>query len=557
MPANARNPMPAISHNASATARAGATNSNAPTAAHPLNRNLFIADNLTLLQRLDNESVDLICIDPPFAKNQTFVGALKPPLTDDEQRQELDMMADWGIHNARQAAAAGIEWPYGQNYAKFKDIWRWENDVHEDWIARIESDHAALAKVIDATRYAHSEDTAAYLAYMAIRLIEMHRILKPTGSIYLHCDYNANAYLRMTLDAIFGDKNIRNEIAWCYTGPANVRRYFPRKHDTILFYAKSADATFNSDSVRVPYVRVTGTGHNSLARGKRTDEEVKKLEEEYGRRGKVPEDYWTDIAAAGHMSRQERSGYPTQKPVALAERIILASTNPGDVVLDCFAGCAYVPVAAERNNRQWIACDISPRALTVLRRQFAKFHYSVDGAQATQTPTLIVNANVITRAPSDLPTRTDADPTERQDIKELPERKYKVPSSIIPEKEMLEFLLELSDYKAWCCGFANRRPDGTIVRTTNNFHLDHIDPRSKEGSNQITNRAPLCPTHNIRKNSRRVHLADYREEIAYAGEMLVDTLADLVNLPWAAQQALDYYALARAKSGYQPTFASA
>ena len=181
----------------------------------------------------------------------------------------------------------------------------------------------------------------------------------------------------------------------------------------------------------------------------------------------------------------------------------------------------------------------------------------MDGAQATQTPTLIVNANVITRAPSDLPTRTDADPTERQDIKELPERKYKVPSSIIPEKEMLEFLLELSDYKAWCCGFANRRPDGAIVRTANNFHLDHIDPRSKEGSNQITNRAPLCPTHNIRKNSRRVHLADYREEIAYAGEMLVDTLADLVNLPWAAQQALDYYALARAKSGYQPAFASA
>ena len=162
MPANARNPMPAISHNATTTA---------PTAAHPLNRNLFIADNLTLLQRLDNESIDLICIDPPFAKNQTFVGALKPPLTDDEQQQELDMMADWGIHNARQAATAGIEWPYGQNYAKFKDIWRWENDVHEDWIARIESDHAALAKVIDATRYAHSEDTAAYLAYMAIRLI--------------------------------------------------------------------------------------------------------------------------------------------------------------------------------------------------------------------------------------------------------------------------------------------------------------------------------------------------------------------------------------------------
>ena len=554
--------MPAISHNASATARASATNSN-PTAAHPLNRNLFIADNLTLLQRLDNESVDLICIDPPFAKNQTFVGALKPPLTDDEQRQELDMMADWGIHNARQAAAAGIEWPYGQNYAKFKDIWRWENDVHEDWIARIESDHAALAKVIDATRYAHSEDTAAYLAYMAIRLIEMHRILKPTGSIYIHCDVNANAYLRMTLDSIFGDKNIRAEIVWARSAGFKRRsaNKFPQKSDTILFYAKSMEQNrFNTQYLphKPEYIkrfkkddngRLYRDDVNPTAGGRRTIY----LDETHG---DIVDSLWNDINPV-NPNAKERTGYPTQKPVALAERIILASTNPGDVVLDCFAGCAYVPVAAERNNRQWIACDISPRALTVLRRQFAKFHYSVDGAQATQTPTLIVNANVITRAPSDLPTRTDADPTERQDIKELPERKYKVPSSIIPEKEMLEFLLELSDYKAWCCGFANRRPDGTIVRTANNFHLDHIDPRSKEGSNQITNRAPLCPTHNIRKNSRRVHLADYREEIAYAGEMLVDTLADLVNLPWAAQQALDYYALARAKSGYQPAFASA
>ena len=148
------------------------------TPPHPLNRHLFIADNLDLLRSLDNESIDLICIDPPFAKNQTWVGSLKPPLTDQELRQELDTLASWGITSPEQAAEAGIEWPQGGNDARFKDIWRWENDVHEDWVQRIEQDYQALAKVIDATRHAHSEGTAAYLTYIAIRLIEMHRVLK-------------------------------------------------------------------------------------------------------------------------------------------------------------------------------------------------------------------------------------------------------------------------------------------------------------------------------------------------------------------------------------------
>ena len=202
------------------------------------------------------------------------------------------------------------------------------------------------------------------------------------------------------------------------------------------------------------------------------------------------------------------------------------------MVLNCFADCAYVPVAAERNGRQWIACDISPRALTVLRRQFAKFNYAVDGTQPTETPLLNPEANIITRGPGELPERTDEDPVERQDIKEPPERKFKVPTSGIPEREMLEHLLELSEYKAWCCGFANRRPNGQVVKTTRNFHLDHLDPKSKQGSNQIMNRAPLCPHHNIRKNNRRVHLEDYRAEIADACEMLVDTTGELIDLAW-------------------------
>ena len=513
---------------------------------HPLNRHLFIADNLNLLRSLDNESIDLICIDPPFAKNQTWVGNLRPQLTDAERRQELEMIGSWGINNAQVAAEAGIDWPSDQGSAKFKDIWRWENDVYEDWVERIDSDYPALAKVIDATRAAHSEGTAAYLTYMAIRAIEMTRVLKPNGSLYLHCDHDANGYLRMTLDALFGHGNMRNEIVWFYhDSPGRSRRYFPRKHDTIFFYTKSETWTFNSNEVLVPvmaqskerykYSRTIGGRDYPQGTG--------------NAKGKIPEDVW-QIPVIKQNSRQA-TGYPTQKPVALAERIILASSNPGDVVLDCFAGCAYVPVAAERNGRQWIACDMSPRALTVLRRQFTKFHYSIDDEQNTVQPALISAANVTTRGPHQLPERTDYDPVPRYDFREPPEPTFKVPASIIPNQEMLEFLLSLSDYTAWCCGFANRRVDGSVVETTRNFHLDHLDPKSKEGSNQIINRAPLCPHHNIKKNKRRVHLADYRQEIADAGEMMVDNVADLVNLAWAEQQAMDYYAVSRTRLGIQ------
>ena len=507
-----------------------------------LNRNLFIADNLKLLEQIDNESIDLICIDPPFAKNQTWVGALRPPLSDEEREQELATLADWGIRDRAAAARAGIEWPDGENgAAKFKDIWRWEDDVHEDWLDKIKSEYKPLNRVIKTTRYTHGEDTAAYLTYMAIRLIEMHRVLKPTGSIYLHCDHSANSYLRMTMDAVFGRENFKNEVVWAYRGGGVPKTAFARKHDTILFYGKGKGALFNPQFTE--YSEATQRLVKSRG-GVSIDNKVRNLD-----RGATMPDWWVDINALQTWS-PERTGYPTQKPVALAERIIKASTNPGDIVLDCFAGCAYVPVAAERNGRQWIACDISPRSLTVLRRQFEKFRYTINGEQQGEEPPMIAAADVTIRSPYDLPTRTDKSP-EPIRTKPLPELEFKVPSSIIPEKEMLEFLLDLSGYMAWCCGFANRMPDGSIVRMANNFHLDHIDPKSKGGLNQITNRAPMCQRHNIRKKDRYVHLREYRQEIADAGEMMVNTTDDLINLSWAADRALELYYVERAKRGVQ------
>ena len=582
-------------------------------AEHPLNRHLFIADNLDLLRALDNESIDLICIDPPFDKNETFIGNLRPPLSDEERQRERETLAGWDIRSPRDAERAGIYWPDADNTSRFNDIWRWESDVHEDWITRIEGDYPALANVIDTARTAHSEERAAYLTYIAIRLIEMHRILKPTGSLYFHCDHAANSYLRMTLDAIFGPDSFQNTITWRRTYAHNDPRRCGRISDTILLYTKSDQYTWNvqhtdysenyindyyrqsDERGRFQAITLTGPGTsrgesggcwrgysptdsgrtwsipqrivNRLA-GEETENlsitERLDLLDEHGyiywpTTANVPrvkqyldempgvplQDAWTDIGPLSSRAR-ERTGYPTQKPVALAERIIKASSNPGDVVLDCFAGCAYVPVAAERNGRQWIACDISPRALTVLRRQFAKFNYAVDGTQQTERPLLMVEADITTKGPNELPERTDEDPMEWQEIIELPPRRFKVPASIIPHDDMLEMLLELSGYMAWCCGYANRMPDGTIIRTMRNFHLDHIDPKSKDGSNDIQNRAPLCPYHNTRKNNRRVHLADYRTEIADAGEMMVNTTSELINLAEAHHEAMQIFGRAYA-----------
>ena len=515
-----------------------------------LNRTLFIADNLTLLKSLDNESIDLICIDPPFAKNQTWVGALRPPMSKKERERELETLADWGIRNREDAAHACIEWPDdGRNVAKFKDTWRWEDDVHEEWVKEIEGKHDSLARVTEAARSAHGEDTAAYLTYMAIRLIEMRRVLKPTGSIFLHCDYSANSYLRLTMDAIFGSKNLKNEIVWKYNRWTAASTRFQKMHDVILWYAKGGRHTFNKPLQ--PYAdedliedTVRGVVDGKLVRLK--DESGNYIRRQDPNMGVLMHDTWTDINFIPPTS-SERTGYPTQKPVALAERIVTAATNPGDVVLDCFAGCAYVPVAAERNGRQWIACDISPRSLTVLRRQFAKFRYAVNGTHEAEQPALIANADVTIRSPMDMPERTDEDPEPEKRSKPLPERTFKVPAGPIPEREMLAFLLDLSGYTAWCCGFANRMPDGTVVRTTDNFHLDHIDPKSKDGSNQIPNRAPLCPRHNILKNDRRIHLSDYRKEIADAGGLLVNTTDELIDLSAAYEAAQERFALEKSK----------
>lgn len=204
----------------------------------------------------------------------------------------------------------------------------------------------------------HWDSLDSYLDFLYQRLTLLYRLLSPNGTLYLHLDWHADAYARLLLDEIFGSDHLLNEIIWAYHGPSPIRRAFNRKHDTILAYVKGEDYTFNVDAVREPYNQNTVKTFNSSPKagfGKMPDLE----------RGKVPEDWWYfPVIARLH---NERTGYPTQKPVALLERIVLASSNPGDLVADFFCGSGTTPFVAARCARRYIACDETFRAIHTTR----------------------------------------------------------------------------------------------------------------------------------------------------------------------------------------------
>ncbi|MFZ5910808.1 MAG: DNA-methyltransferase [Chloroflexota bacterium] len=204
----------------------------------------------------------------------------------------------------------------------------------------------------------HWPDLDAYLAFLYQRLALMVRLLAPHGTLYLHLDWHADAYARLLLDELLGAENLLNEIIWTYHGPSPIRRAFNRKHDTILAYVKGKDYTFNTDAVRAPYnPNTVKTFESSPKAGFGKVPDLK--------RGKVPEDWWYfPVVARLH---NERSGYPTQKPQALLERILLASSNPGDLVGDFFCGSGTTPLAAATLGRRFIACDLTFRALHTTR----------------------------------------------------------------------------------------------------------------------------------------------------------------------------------------------
>jgi site-specific DNA-methyltransferase (adenine-specific) len=203
-------------------------------------------------------------------------------------------------------------------------------------------------------------------------MVELHRVLKPTGSIYLHCDPTASHYLKLLMDAVFGLKNFRNEIVWCYSIGGKSHKTFGRKHDVILWYTKSNEWTFNPD---VPYVRVSRkpdshmkviTDEAGVTWQEKTDAKTGKIYR-YPL-DKIADDYWLNMEQLNREDA-ERLGYPTQKPEALLERIIAASSNEGDMVLDPFCGCGTTVAVAERLKRHWIGIDITHLAISLMRHR--------------------------------------------------------------------------------------------------------------------------------------------------------------------------------------------
>ncbi len=219
-----------------------------------------------------------------------------------------------------------------------------------------------------------------YLQFMYERLILCRELLADNGSIYLHCDWHKSHYLRLIIDELFGYNNFINEIAWCYTGPTNQKRNFPRKHDTILLVGKSENHFFNPDEIRVDFKKSNKSGGKTSLAGRKSDEEMEALDA----LGKIPEDWWCDIADLGKIHSQDL-GYPTQKPEALLERIIKASSNPGDLVFDCFMGSGTTQAVAMKLGRRFIGADINLGAVQTTTKRLLKVANEIAGARPAMT----------------------------------------------------------------------------------------------------------------------------------------------------------------------------
>ena len=235
----------------------------------------------------------------------------------------------------------------------------------------------------------HWEDIDAYLNMLYPRLSLMHRLLAKTGTLYLHLDWHANAYARLLMDEIFGADRLLNEIVWVYHGPSPIRRAFNRKHDTILVYTKGKDYTFNVDTIRQPYDPTTLKTFASSPKagfGK-----IPNLE-----RGKVPEDWWYfPVTARLH---NQRTGYPTQKPEALLERIILASSNPDELVADFFCGSGTTAGMASRLGRRYLASDVNWRAIHTTRSRLVELSakpFKLSMERASQIPLTRLPASIV------------------------------------------------------------------------------------------------------------------------------------------------------------------
>ena len=429
------------------------------------NQTLWTGDNLDIMRGMNSACVDLIYLDPPFNSNRDYAAPIG-------------------------SAAAG---------AAFKDTWTL-SDVDLAWHGEIAESEPALYAIIDAAGLAHGKSMKSYLIMMAVRLLEIRRILKDTGSIYLHCDDTASHYIKTLMDSLFGESNFRNEIYWQrFNFHADAKR-FGRVSDRLLFY--TASGTYNFNRLKVPYSKQYieskfrhkdadgrlyrldnlnppgGRGpvyefHGVNKAWRFTEEKMLQLEQE-GRiysESKIPQlkryldelegqavhDNWHDISPINSRAR-ERTGYPTQKPLALLERIVSASSNEGDMVLDPFCGCATACVAAEKLGRRWAGIDISSNALVQvnnrLRNELGLFSLSVTHR-------------------TDIPRRTDLEPVPH----------YRTQKHTLYGK-----------FEGICQGCLLSFP-------FRNMTIDHVIPSSRGGTDHIDNLQLLCGACNSVKGN--------------------------------------------------------
>ena len=463
------------------------------------NQTLWTGDNLDIMRGMNSDCVDLIYLDPPFNSNRDYAAPIG-------------------------SAAAG---------AAFKDTWTL-SDVDLAWHGEIAESEPALYAIIDAAGLSHGKSMKSYLIMMAVRLLEMRRILKPTGSLYLHCDDTASHYLKQVMDSVFGQDNYRNEIIWKRTSGRSDAQKYGRVHDVILLYGKSPKYTWNRqylahdpEYVKRAYRNQDSLGHWSADRltasGTRTGESgtpwrgidpnnvgnhwrtptkggmndfiiergliegwpnafpgvharldaldaaglIYWPEKDGGMprlkrylestKGTAVEDIFNDIPPVQYQSK-ENTNYPTQKPLALLERIISASSNEGDMVLDPFCGCATACVAAEKLGRRWAGIDISSNALVQvnnrLRNELGLFSLSVTHR-------------------TDIPRRTDLEPVPH----------YRTQKHTLYGK-----------FEGICQGCLLSFP-------FRNMTIDHVIPSSRGGTDHIDNLQLLCGACNSVKGN--------------------------------------------------------
>ena len=312
-------------------------------------------------RKIASESVDLCYIDPPFNSKRNYFQIYNNHGTDDRaQAQAFEDTWEWG-----EEANAGL--------AYINDVEHLQNGKFTVQTVEL---IRGLNKVLG------NGSLFAYLVHMTLRIVEIHRALKPTGTFYLHCDPTASHYLKLLIDSIFVPQggDYLNELIWCYSQGGRSKSWFPRKHDVIFWYAKGTTWKFNDREIRVKYELLSEKSQTSFTK---TDKDGRKYKEIYGPgkhklykyyedEGKIPYDWWTDIhqmtgrtAASGN----EYLGYPTQKPQALLERLIKAASDQDDVILDAYCGCGTTVAVSQKLRRKWIGIDITYQSISLILKR--------------------------------------------------------------------------------------------------------------------------------------------------------------------------------------------